>query len=212
MYDLPYFKEHDPNVVLQFMRDHPFAFLCGLNASHQPVATQVPMFVEDRGGKIFLTGHLMKQTDHHTAFEQNANALVVFSSPSTYVSATWYSDPHQASTWNYMSVHARGAMRFMNDDELMHHLQDISSHYEHGDPHSPTVLKNLPAEYVNKLVKAIVGFEIAVTELRNVFKLSQNRDEPSYQNIASKLNHQGDEAKFIAGEMEKRSTQLFHRG
>ena len=112
MYDLPYFKEEDQEVVLQFMREHPFAFLTGANQENKPVATQVPLFIDEKDGKLFLTGHIMRNTDHHKAFEQNANVLAVFTGPHVYVSGTWYDDPHQASTWNYMSVHSKGNIRF----------------------------------------------------------------------------------------------------
>ena len=108
MYNLPYFKEEDQEVVLEFMRKHPFVFLTGVNEENKPVATQVPVFIDEKDGKFFLTGHIMRNNDHHKAFEKNPNVLAVFTGPHVYVSATWYDDPHQASTWNYMSVHAKG--------------------------------------------------------------------------------------------------------
>ena len=78
MYNLPYFKEEDKAVVLQFVNDYPFAFLSGCDANNKPVATQVPFFVDERDGKIFLSGHIMKNTDHHKAFLQNNNVLGIF--------------------------------------------------------------------------------------------------------------------------------------
>jgi transcriptional regulator len=66
------------------------------------------MLVEERDGKLILHGHIMRKTDHHKAFHENPQALVVFTGPSSYVSATWYTNPHMGSTWNYMSVHLRG--------------------------------------------------------------------------------------------------------
>ena len=85
MYNLPYFKESDKEVVLQFMREHPFAFLSGVDAEGKPVATQVPVFIDERDGKLFLTGHIMRNTDHHKAFEQNSNVLAVFTGPRIFV-------------------------------------------------------------------------------------------------------------------------------
>ena len=211
MYDLPYYKEKDPEVIRRFIHEHPFAFICGCDADAKPVATQIPVFIEDRDGKIFLTGHMMRQTDHHKAFAQNPNALVVFTSPSTYVSATWYSNPHQASTWNYMSVHAKGTLRFMDESELMNVLHKTTNHFENYNAASTTALQNLPKDYVNKLVKAIVGFEIEVHSLENVFKLSQDRDAESYKNIKTKLTEQGSDAQFIANEMEKRGDGLLSK-
>ena len=68
MYNLPYFKEDDAEVVLQFMRDHPFVFLSGVSEENKPVATQVPVFIDEKDGKLYLTGHIMRNTDHHKAF------------------------------------------------------------------------------------------------------------------------------------------------
>jgi len=209
MYNLPYFKEEDKEVVLKFMRDHPFVFLTGVNEENKPVATQVPVFIDEKDGKLFLTGHIMKSNDHHKAFEKNPNVLAVFTGPHVYVSGTWYSNPQQASTWNYMSVHAKGTIRFGNEDDLIAILKRLTLHYENNNTASTTIFDNLPSEYTRPLMKAIVAFEVEITSVENVFKLSQNRDEKSFHNIMSKLNEQGSDGKFIAEEMRKRQKQLF---
>jgi len=209
MYNLPYFKEQDQEVVLQFMRDHPFVFLTGVNEENKPVATQVPVFIDERDGKLFLTGHIMRNNDHHKAFGKNPNVLAVFTGPHTYVSATWYDDPRQASTWNYMSVHAKGTLRFGDYNDLVAILKRLTLHYENNNTASTTVFNNLTSEYTEPLLKAIVAFEVEVISIDNVFKLSQNRNEKSFQNIMDKLNEQGSDGKFIAEEMKKRQHQLF---
>jgi transcriptional regulator len=209
MYNLPYFKEKDSKVVLEFIHQHPFAFIAGCNDGI-PVATQIPVFIEEREGKLFLSGHMMKQTDHHKAFEKNHEVLCVFTGPHTYVSATWYSDPHQASTWNYMSVHVKGKMKLLGDEALIAVLEKTSSHFE-TDKNSSTVFHNLPEDYRNGLMKAIVAFEIEVTGMDNVFKLSQNRDHASFRNIAEKLNEGDPDAARIASEMRAREDQLYRQ-
>jgi len=209
MYNLPYFKEEDQEVVLEFMRKHPFVFLTGVNEENKPVATQVPVFIDEKNGKLFLTGHIMRNTDHHKAFENNKNVLAVFTSPHVYVSGTWYDDPQQASTWNYMSVHAKGSIRFGNEEDLIAILKRLTLHYENNNTASTTIFDNLPSEYTGRLTKAIVAFEVEIVSIENVFKLSQNRDEKSFHNIMSKLNEQGSDGRFIAEEMKKRQQQLF---
>jgi len=209
MYNLPYFKEKDEEVVLEFMRKHPFVFLTGVNEENKPVATQVPVFIDERDGKLFLTGHIMRNNDHHKAFENNPNVLAVFTSPHVYVSATWYDDPHQASTWNYMSVHAKGTIRFGDKEDLIAILKRLTLHYENNNNASTTVFDNLTSAYTEPLMKAIVAFEVEVVSIDNVFKLSQNRNERSFHNIMEKLNEQGGDGKFIAEEMKKRQHQLF---
>lgn len=210
MYNLPYYKEQDAELVEQFIREHPFAFLSGCDANNKPVATQVPVFIDEKGGKFFLTGHIMKNTDHHKAFVQNPNVLAVFTGPHTYVSATWYSNPYQASTWNYMSVHAKGTIRFGDEQELIAILKRLTLHYEEGNTASTTVFNNLSPEYTERLMKAIVAFEVEVTAIDHVFKLSQDRDEKSYDNIIVRLKKQGGDGKEIAELMEKRKGKVFN--
>ena len=209
MYNLPHYKEQDTEEVLQFMKKYPFVFLTGVDAENKPVATQVPVFIDEKDGKLLLTGHIMKQTDHHKAFLQNNNVLAVFTGPHTYVSATWYANPHQASTWNYMSVHAKGTIVFGGGDELVAILKRLSLHYENNNPASTTIFDNLSAEYLAPLMKAIVSFEITIDSIEHVFKLSQNRDEKSYDNIIAALKKQEGDAKEIGTIMEERKAKVF---
>lgn len=204
MYNLPYYKDQDEQVIKEFIDQHPFAYLSGCDSENRPVATQVPVFIEEKDGRKVLSGHIMRNTDHHKAFIQNENVLVVFSGCHTYVSATWYSNPHLASTWNYMSVYAKGIIRFLDEHGLEEILRKTTLHFEEYNQHSPTIFDNLPSEYKQKIMKAIVAFEIDVLEMDNVFKLSQDRDAQSYQNIIEKLKNQDENGRVIAAEMEKR--------
>lgn len=208
MYNLSEYVERDPATVLAFIQQHPFATLTGSDAAGAPVATQVPLLIRQQGDSISLLGHIMRKTSHHKAFEQNPRVLALFSSPHTYVSPSWYSNPRSGGTWNYMSVQAQGMMEFTNEATLLEILHETQNQFE-NDPASPSVYENLSPEYVNPLAKAIAGFEIKVTKLDATFKLSQNRDEASYHNIIVQLKKGSAGAQFIASEMEKRASQLF---
>lgn len=209
MYDLPHFKEHNRDFLLQFMRSHPFALLCGVNPNNVPVATQVPLLIDESGDTLKMHGHMMRKSDHHLALEKNPNVLCVFTGAHTYVSATWYSNPHQASTWNYMSVHAHGRIRFLDEQSLIDILRKTTMHFEGNNDASTTVFDNLPEAYTAPLVKGIVGFEVTVHKLENVFKLSQNRDQESYRNIVQHLGAMNADEKTIADEMKKREDELY---
>lgn len=190
---------------MDFIKQNPFAILCGCDAGNKPVATHIPFLVEEREGQLFLLGHIMRKTDHHKAFEQNPEALVIFNGPHSYISASWYTNPQTASTWNYITVHARGALRFTDETALLDILTRTTALFE-NNPDSPALVEKMPEAYVSSLSKAIVGFEIAVTQLDNLFKLSQNRDAASYKNIIGRLREQDNaDANKIAEEMEKRT-------
>jgi len=209
MYNLPYHKEKNSEIIRDFLSRFPFAFLTACTPDYQPVATQVPLFYEEDDGREYLRGHMMRNTDHHKALQANSKALAVFTAPHSYVSARWYSDPYTASTWNYMSVHVHGDIRFLEGEALEVMLQKTSLHFEDYDQQSPTVFDNLPADFKNRVMKAIVAFEIEISKLDNVFKLSQDRDYESYQNIIAELGKQGGDGQFIANEMRKRARELF---
>jgi transcriptional regulator len=209
MYNIPYYKEPDQTEIIAFMRQHPFILLSGVDADNKPVATQVPVFIDEKEGKLFLTGHIMKNTDHHLAFEKNNHVLAIFTGAHTYVSATWYTNPHMGSTWNYMSVYAYGRISYGEGEELATVLQRLTLHYEKNNPASATVFNNLSKEYTEKMIKAIVAFEIEVTNLQHVFKLSQNRDEESYNHIIHQLKKGDENAKAVAAVMEKRKAKVF---
>ncbi len=202
MYKLPYFTEADQEKVLAFMKENAFAVVTGFGDEY-PVASHLPLNVDIRGDKIFLTGHLMKNTDHHKAFEKNENVLVVFNGPHTYVSASWYDKPDVASTWNYITVHAKGKISFTDEAGTYKAINDITDKYE--GKHTAAAFDKLPKEYVERLVKAIVGFEIEVMSFDNVFKLSQNHGATTRESITKHLMERGDEqSREVAKEMEKR--------
>jgi len=212
MYHFSYFKEKDRSRILNFIEEHPFAFLTGSFADGRQVATQIPFLFEERNGELYLQGHIMRNTDHHKAFKENPNALIVFTGASTYVSASWYTNPQIGSTWNYMSVHIGGQVKFMPDEDLVSFMRKLTLKFENSNANSQTIYDNLPDTFLSRMMPAIVGFEIKAHHIDNVFKLSQNRDEKSYLNIISKLEEQGGEAALIAQEMKKRKEELFPPG
>lgn len=210
MYNYPHYKEQDKAEVLRFMRQHPFVMLVAADQNGRIEATQVPVLIDERAGKIFITGHIARKSEHQKALEENPDALVIFTGSHVYVSGTWYTgNPQQASTWNYIAVHARGKVKWAKEEELIEILRRLSLHFENGNTASSTIYDNLPEEYLSKLVKAIVGFELEVTELDNVHKLSQNRDEKSYDNIVKELKQQEGDGKIIGEIMENRKSKVF---
>ena len=202
MYRFDYYTEKDQQKVIDFMKENAFALLTGIGKNY-PVATQIPLAIKAIEGKLFLEGHMMRKTDHHLAFEKNNNVLVLFTGPHCYVNAIWYTDPNIGSTWNYMTVHAKGKIIFKDEEGTRNAVKALSDKYTGTT--SQSAFDNLPAAYIDHMVKAIVGFSIEVEELDNVFKLSQNRDEASQRNIIEQLKKRGDSnSAAIAGEMEKR--------
>ena len=202
MYKFSHYTEQDQQKVIDFMKENTFALITGMGEDY-PVATQIPLAIKIKDGKIFLEGHMMKKTDHHLAFEKNNSVLVLFTGPHCFVNANWYTDPQMGSTWNYMTVHAKGKITFMDEEGTRNAVKAVSDKY--AGTTSESAFDNLPKEYIDHMVKAILGFTIEVETFENVFKLSQNRDVASQKNIIEQLKKRGDaNSAAIALEMENR--------
>ena len=203
MYDIPYFKASNHQEVLDFMQAHPFVTICGVDTNGLPVATHIPVLMKIEQDKIIISGHVMRKQDHSIAFESNKNVLVIFSAPSAFVSANWYTTKNMGSTWNYQTVHARGALEIKDEAHLRKLLTDLTLYFE-KDPASPTQVSNLSETYMQQNMKAIYSFEIVVTQLQHVFKLSQNRDEASHANIQTELNKGDAACQYMAAAMKRK--------
>jgi transcriptional regulator len=96
----------------------------------------------------------------------------------------------------------------MDEEALRQILTKLTEHFE-GNPHSPSLVDGMPADYVKDMMKAIVAFEIEITSLEHVFKLSQNRDEKTYESIVDELAKGTEDAKAISQLMENRKQDVF---
>jgi transcriptional regulator len=115
--------------------------------------------------------------------------LVIFQGPHTYISPTWYNHVN-VPTWNYQSVHVYGRPRVITDKSISYGiLKRLMDRYE---PTGPSRMEALPSDFVEKEIKGIIAFQIEVTQIEASYKLSQNRDDESYQNIVTQLEKRTD--------------------
>lgn len=210
MYKQKQYTEQNNEVVLDFMKAHSFVTLLCNDADGITQATHIPVLVKTENAELYLEAHVFKYTEHYKALTSGKEVLVVFNGPHSYISASWYTNPQQASTWNYIAVHARGTVEFYDDNNLRRILKELTNKYE--SENSKAVYNNLPEKYIAGSLNAIKGFRINIYALENVFKLSQNRDEVSYNNIIEQLKKTDDNgSNTIATEMEKRKSELFKK-
>lgn len=201
MYKVGSFLEKDIDKLIAFIEAHPFAVLIGAN-QNIPSATQVPLQVKKDGDTVKLIGHIMRKTDHHEAFIANENVLALFHGAHAYVSASVYENPASASTWNYSSVQAKGQIRLLNNEETRKVIEDLTNQYEAHS--SPAAFHQMSDDYINQHLKAIAGFEITVTSLEGVFKLSQNHSQVNKEAIVKQLSQSDDvQAQEVAKQMEE---------
>ncbi len=201
MYNQPYFKLNHDADVLELMRQNLFVTLAANGQGGTPVATMVPVLLREEGEKLFIETHIMRKTDHADALLNDPRVLIIFNGPHAYVSAKHYPDPAVAGTWNYIAVYARGKMMVKDDAWLMDFLMRLTAHHE-NDPGSPALVKNMPEEYLRKLLPAIVGLEMEVESLEHTGKLSQNKDGQTRKLIFEKFLQGTEDEKSLANWMK----------
>jgi len=201
MYKLPYFTTDNQEEILDFMHNNTFVTLVGFDGAF-PVATQIPVKTVINGDSIKLIGHIMTKTDHFNAFQKNKNVLAIFTGAHAYISASVYENPKSASTWNYKTVQAKGIIRLLNSEETYQVIKDLTDKYENPES-SPAGFNKMGEDYIQKHLKAITGFEISVTNIDHVFKMSQNHSAANKENIVKNLQQSDDVlAKEVAKEMK----------
>jgi len=201
MYKLPYFTADNQEEVLEFMHKNTFVTLIGFDGDF-PVATQIPVKTILDGTSIKLIGHIMTKTDHYQAFAKNPNVLGVFTGAHAYVSASVYEEPASASTWNYKTVQAKGTIKLLNSEETYNVIKDLTDKYENPES-SPAAFNKMSDEYIRKHLRAITGFEILVTNIDHVFKMSQNHSAHNKAGIVEYLEKSEDvSAQEVAKEMK----------
>jgi len=185
MYIPDHFREDRPEVLHDAVRRIGFATLVtqGLDANH------LPMLLD---GNV-LRGHVARANPVWKA--GTGEALAIFLGPHAYVSPNWYPSKAQTGkavpTWNYITVHARGAINWVQDpDWLRAHVGALSETHEAGRE-QPWSIADAPASYVDGLVRAIVGFELIISKLEGKWKLSQNRDAADQAGVREGLLRDG---------------------
>ncbi|MEI6264454.1 MAG: FMN-binding negative transcriptional regulator [Sphingobacteriia bacterium] len=202
MYNIPYYKAKEQEDVIAFMKAHPFIVLCGVDNDGKPVATHLPVLVETKDERLYLKAHMMRKQNHTIAFEANTHVLAIFHGEHSYISAQLYNQQNTASTWNYAAVHASGIIRFLDDEGLYELLVNLTNHFE-GSPHSPASVKSMDEAYVREHMKAVVAFEMEITHLQHVFKLSQNKTAEEKERIIQHLSEGDMEQQKLSQQMKQ---------
>lgn len=147
----------------------------GLQASHVPL-----LLDPEQGAYGTLYGHLAKANPQCAELANGAEALLIFMGEDAYISPSFY--PSKAEhgkvvpTWNYVAVHAYGQPEVFTDPQrLLQVVEGLTERHEAGRP-QPWKVADAPADYIDGMLKAIVGFALPIQRLEGKRKLSQNRN------------------------------------
>jgi transcriptional regulator len=206
MYQPPQFEESRPGVLHQLMRDHPLGLLITQGA--EGIATDPLPFLFDanRGPHGTLRCHVARANPVWRTARTDVDSVVVFQGPQAYVSPGWYATKAQTGkvvpTWNYVIVQARGRLKVIDDPVWLRRLLGELTERHEAPQTAPWRVDDAPADYIDSLLKAIVGIEIELSTLVGKWKVSQNRSAADRDGIVQGLSAQGhDEAVAMAREV-----------
>lgn len=196
MYLPSHFEERRPEALHDLIARHPLGMLVthgsgGLDANHVPFELDAGV-----GPHGVLRAHVARDNPLWQSVADGDEVLVVFRAAQAYVSPNWYPSKHEAHklvpTWNYRVVHAHGTITVRDDERYVRGLvARLTRQHEAGQPR-PWKMGDAPSDYIDAMLKSIVGLEIAVARLVGKFKLSQNRETRDRVSAAQVLIDQGD--------------------
>jgi transcriptional regulator len=133
---------------------------------------------------------------------------VIFQGPQAYVTPSWYetkrADGKAVPTWNYVVVHARGRLRVIDDPAwLREQLETLVESHEAAFA-EPWHIADAPPDYIGKMLGAIVGIEIVISELSGKWKTSQNQPGINRAGVVAGLREQGTDDTLSMAELVAR--------
>jgi transcriptional regulator len=140
-----------------------------------PVATYLPFVFDPDSGEH---GTLLTHVARNNSQAREAvigEALVIAHGPDHYIAPRWL--PSQADTgrvvptWNYLTVHAYGSLTVHDDPDWVRDVvgRTTALHERHYS------IDEVPADFVARQLRAIVGIEVRLTRIEAKAKMSQNK-------------------------------------
>ena len=200
MYIPKIYKNENQSEIIEFLKANAFGILMNQN-NGAIAATHIPLEYETKNEKQYLVGPVSRANPHWKTFEKNDQVLAIFSGAHTYISPSWY-DHENVPTWNYIVVHVLGKINIIEGESVLESLKELVNKYESGKENS-TKVDDYSAETMQQ-INGIVAFEIEITNIQAVKKMSQNRDNKNYNNIISELEKSTNiNDNLVATEMKK---------
>jgi transcriptional regulator len=197
MYTPKYFEETRMEVLHDLVRTYPLGALVTMRAGGLE-ANHIPFELDPEPGPFgTLRGHVARANPMWRDVRSDVQSLVIFQGANSYISPSWYPTKSQTGkvvpTWNYVVVHAHGALKVVEDPIWLRALVDrLTDRHENGR-NTPWKTTDAPAGYVDELLKNIVGIEMSIARLEGKWKVSQNRPAADQDGAIEGLLQQGDD-------------------
>ncbi len=195
MYTPKNFEEPRIEVMHELMRARPLATLVTLTSGGL-TANHIPLHLIDQPAPFgTLREHVASANPLWSDYAKDVEVLAIFHGPDSYITPSWYAIKQETGkvvpTWNYAVVHAYGTLRVIDDAAWVRaQIEALTTHNEAGFAH-PWLVSDAPHEYTEKLIGAIVGFEIVITRLSGKWKVSQNQPAQNQASVIEGLGNSG---------------------
>jgi transcriptional regulator len=193
MYIPDHFSIKNVEVMHTIIQTHPLGVLVtmtpeGLDANHIPF--------ELDAARDVLTAHVARANPVWQQCGNGMDALVIFRGEESYISPNWYPSKHefhrQVPTWNYEVVHVHGRMVVQDTQKFVRGVVGRLTRKHEAIETKPWKMGDSAPEFIDGMLKAIVGIEINITRMEGKAKLSQNREDRDRLNASDVLAMQGD--------------------
>jgi transcriptional regulator len=191
----PAFRQDRTDVLHDAIRKSGLATLVTLTPDGL-IASHVPLLLDPEPAPYgTLTGHLARPNAQGRG--AIGEALAIFHGPDAYITPSWYETKRETGkvvpTWNYVAIHAAGPVTFFSDpDRLLGVVTRLTERHEASRP-APWAVSDAPPDFVQGMLKGIVGFSIQITRLEGKWKMSQNRPEADRDGVITGLSAEGRE-------------------
>ena len=151
-------------------------------AKSQLMANHIPFVLDvQHGAHGRLLGHVSRANPVWRQLADGAPSVVMFMGPHAYITPSWYPGKHQhgkvVPTWNYVTVHAHGMARAIEDTEWILDVINRLTDAQESRRDTPWRVSDAPAAYIDQMLKAVVGIEIKIERLEGRLKVSQDEDK-----------------------------------
>lgn len=195
MYVPPLFKEARVDVLHDVIRRTGLATLI-TNTADGLIASHVPMLLDAEPAPYgTLIGHLARPNPQ--ARGAIGEALAIFQGPEAYITPSWYETKRETGkvvpTWNYVAIHAYGTVEFFDDGERLHNVVTRLTARQEAPRTAPWAVIDAPADFIDVMLKGIIGFAMPIARLEGKWKMSQNRPPADRAGVVDGLGADGRE-------------------
>ncbi|MBB3394245.1 FMN-binding negative transcriptional regulator [Rhizobium sp. BK060] len=196
MYVPKHFEQNDAQTLHELMTGSPLGILI-TNGSSGLDANHIPFELNPSQGQFgHLHAHVARNNPVWEDIKTGDEVLVVFRKAHAYISPSWYPSKHelhkQVPTWNYVVAHAYGRVVIHDDERYVRGMVARLTRTHEATQSTPWKMTDSPKEFIDTILKAIVGVEIEITKLQGKSKLSQNKEVRDIRNASVALKVLGE--------------------